>query len=220
MWSPPADDRRSEREAMVLTQIRGRGIRDERVIAAMLAVPRHRFVPEAGAHAAYDDRPLPIGDGQTISQPYMVAVMTELLALTGEERVLEIGTGSGYQTAVLSLLAREVFTIERKAVLAAAARTALSRLGADNVYYRVGDGSLGWPEQAPFDAVVVTAAAPDVPGSLLAGLAESGRLVAPVGERSVQDLVTVRRDHGRLVRSPCLRCIFVPLVGAEGYPEE
>lgn len=170
------------REEMVRQQLIERGIRDERVLAAMRKVPRHRFVPPEYVHAAYDDGPLPIGAGQTISQPYIVALMTELLNLRGDERVLEIGTGSGYQTAILAELAREVYTIELEAELLARARRLLvEEMGYANIFFRHGDGSKGWPEAAPFDAIIVTAAPPEVPPALLEQLRVGGRLVIPVG---------------------------------------
>jgi protein-L-isoaspartate(D-aspartate) O-methyltransferase len=214
------DERRHERSGMVETQLRARGVADERVLAAMAEVPRHWFLDDPSSADAYADRPLPIGERQTISQPYMVASMTELLGLTGAERVLEIGTGSGYQTAILSRLAAEVFTVERIATLSGRARAVLARLPATNVRLRVGDGTAGWPEEAPFDAVLVTAATPGVPPALLDQLADPGVLVAPVGDRIVQDLVRIRRERGRDRRETFFRCVFVPLVGADGFPED
>ena len=193
---------------------------DERVLAAMAETPRHEFLPDEGRAEAYADRPLPIGERQTISQPYMVASMTELLGLTGRERVLEIGTGSGYQTAVLARLAAEVLSVERIPALAARARETLSMLGVRNVRFRVGDGSAGWPEEAPFDAVLVTAAAPEVPRALLDQLADPGVLVAPVGDRIVQDLVHIRRERGRDRQDRHFKCVFVPLIGADGFRED
>src|SRR5258708_31412118 len=165
---------------MVERQLRKRGIRDERVLAAMFSVPRHEFVPAEFAAEAYSDRPLPIGHGQTISQPFMVAAMAEALQLSGGERVLEIGAGSGYQAAVLSLLAREVHTVEMHEELAADSAQRLQRLGYTNVRVHVGDGTLGWPDAAPFDAIVVTAAAPEIPPPLAAELSNGGRMVIPV----------------------------------------
>jgi len=171
------------RRRMVSEQLSARNIRDRRVLAAMGAVPRHRFVPEEHRHLAYSDGPLPIGGGQTISQPYIVALMTQLLLLDGKETVLEIGTGSGYQAAVLAYLAQQVHTIERQSGLAERARAALTNLGIMNVAVHLGDGSLGLPEHAPYQAILVTAAAPEVPRLLLEQLAEGGRLVLPVGGR-------------------------------------
>lgn len=206
-----------ERERMVENQIIRRGIRDKRVLDAMRQVPRHLFVPEDIRHLAYSDGPLPIGHGQTISQPYIVALMTELLELTGEEKVLELGTGSGYQAAILSCLAREVYSIERHPALAEQARKILTQLGYDNVMIRVGDGTLGWPEHAPYDAIIVTAAAPDVPQPLTEQLADGGRLVAPVGSRWSQMLVKVKRQGNKLTRKNLTPVAFVPLIGEYGW---
>jgi protein-L-isoaspartate(D-aspartate) O-methyltransferase len=167
--------------------------------------------------SAYRDSPLPIGQGQTISQPYIVAFMTEQLALTGSERVLEVGTGSGYQAAILSLLAAEVITVERFPSLAQEASELLGRLGYDNVRVKVGDGSLGWPEEAPYDAIMVTAASPDVPEPLKEQLAEGGRLLAPVGPRWTQELVRIRRTGGRLHTEVLMGVAFVPLIGEHGW---
>jgi protein-L-isoaspartate(D-aspartate) O-methyltransferase len=202
---------------MVEKQLRARGIKDPRVLAAMLAVPRHLFVPRGSVSQAYDNQPLPIGDGQTISQPYMVASMTEALELRGQERVLEIGVGSGYQAAVLSLLAREVHSVENRPALAEAATERLARLGYGNVHVHVGDGTLGWPAEAPFDAIVVTAAAPVVPPPLVEQLGEGGRLVLPCGSAEVQDLVRLRRRGAEISREPFYQCRFVPLVGRYGW---
>ncbi len=209
----------AQREEMVERQMRQRGIRDPRVLAAVLAVPRHAFVPAEHIAAAYDDQPLPIGEGQTISQPYMVASMTEALQLSGSERVLEIGTGSGYQTAVLSLLAREVHTVENHPALSAAAQARLQRLGYHNVFFHVGDGTLGWPEAAPFDAIMVTAAAPLIPPPLLAQLAEDGRLLLPLGPAATQELVRIRRKGGETTTERLYPCRFVPLIGQYGWSE-
>ncbi len=213
----PADWHR-EAEKMVAEQIAARGINDPRVLAAMRQVPRHLFVPNAYREEAYGDHPLPIGEGQTISQPFIVAYMTALLGLQGDEKVLEIGTGSGYQAAVLAHLAREVHTVERLPQLAAQARARLEALGLDNVHVHVGDGTLGLPEHAPYDAILVTAAAPEVPAPLLAQLAEGGRLVAPVGDRGYQHLERWTRRHGRLHREILEAVAFVPLVGEHGWP--
>jgi protein-L-isoaspartate(D-aspartate) O-methyltransferase len=205
------------REAMVANQIESRNVRDPRVLAAMRAVPRHRFVPAYQAEAAYRDSPLPIGQGQTISQPYIVALMTEMLELRGDERVLEIGTGSGYQAAILGQLAAEVISVERFASLAQGARERLAEMGYDNVRVEVGDGSLGWPEEAPYDAIIVTAASPAVPQPLEEQLAEGGRLVVPAGQRWTQSLVRVRRKGGRLKRETTIGVAFVPLIGEHGW---
>ncbi|MCL6480437.1 MAG: protein-L-isoaspartate(D-aspartate) O-methyltransferase [Firmicutes bacterium] len=216
--APPADYA-ALRQAMVEEQLVARGISDPRVLDAMRTVPRDAFVPEEIRPLAYTDQPLPVGEGQTISQPYMVAVMTEALELTGGERVLEVGTGSGYQAAVLARLAREVFTIEQREVLARAAIERLVRLGLSNVHVRIGDGTLGWPEQAPFDAIVVTAAAPRIPPPLLEQLAEGGRLVIPVGDEHQQELWQVRK-HGTQISTRVVNyCRFVPLRGQYGWPE-
>jgi len=200
-------------------QLVARGIRDPRVLDAMRRVPRHQFVQHDTQRLAYADRALPIGDGQTISQPYMVAAMTEALRLQGHERVLDVGTGSGYQAAILAELAREVVTIERRAELADAARERLVGLGYRNVRVVVGDGSLGHEDDAPFDAILVAAASPRVPASLKDQLAEGGRLVIPVGSPDEQRLTVVTRDGERFVESVHEGCVFVPLVGAEGWPE-
>ena len=204
---------------MVEKQIRRRGVRDPRVLEALLEVHRHEFVPPESQARAYGDHPLPIGADQTISQPYMVAVMTECLDLAPESRVLEIGTGSGYQTAVLATLAAEVFTVELLPELSARARLTLTRLGYDNIRYRVCDGSLGWPEMAPFDGIIVTAAAPQVPPALIRQLEDPGVLAAPIGGRGSQDLVTVRREKGQDVSRTHFKCSFVPLLGVEGFPD-
>ncbi|HEY7539621.1 MAG TPA: protein-L-isoaspartate(D-aspartate) O-methyltransferase [Methylomirabilota bacterium] len=206
---------------MVDRQIKSRGVRDEAVLSAMLKVPRERFVPESLAEIAYVDRPLPIGAGQTISQPYIVAVMTEALRLGPQDRVLEIGTGSGYSAAVLAVIAAEVYTIERLESLAASAGRRLGELGYSNVHVRHGDGSLGWPEHAPYNAIVITASGPDVPTALLQQLAVGGRLVMPVGRRlNAQRLVRVERTGPESYEREILeRVAFVPLIGAQGWPE-
>jgi protein-L-isoaspartate(D-aspartate) O-methyltransferase len=208
-----------ERLRMVDEQIVGRGIRDERVLAAMRKIPRHEFLPEAIRGMAYADNALPIGEGQTMSQPYMVALMTELLGLSGSERVLEIGTGSGYQAAVLAELCSKVFTVERVKPLAEKARLALDRLGYRSVAIKVYDGTYGWKEMAPFDAIMVTAGAPDVPGPLVDQLRPGGRMVIPVGDRSTQRLLkVVRTGEGPVIESS-IPCVFVPLIGAHGWKE-
>ena len=206
-----------ERKEMVRRQIKGRRIQDELVLEAMRTVPRHRFVPAYVRGSAYRDAPLPIGEGQTISQPYVVAFMTEALQLSGGEKVLEIGTGSGYQAAVLALIAGEVISVERLPRLAEEARRTLAELGYDNVRVVVGDGTQGWPEEAPYDAIMVTAASPEVPAPLLQQLAEGGRLVAPVGPRHTQQLVRVRREGEELRREDLLGVAFVPLIGEHGW---
>jgi protein-L-isoaspartate(D-aspartate) O-methyltransferase len=210
------DHFRAQRERMVRTQLAERGIRDVRVLDAMRNVPRHEFVPETLRQEAYDDHPLPIGEGQTISQPYIVAAMLEHLALQGgdevAERVLEVGTGSGYVTALLSLLCAEVYSVERHAQLAASAESTLHRLGYGNVKVRVGDGSQGWPEYAPFDAILVSAATPEMPPALFAQLREGGRMMLPVGPASSQELQLIRKVGGQPEVKVLEGCRFVPLV--------
>ena len=215
-----AEARAEERRRMVEQQLRSRGIRDPRVLAAMEKVPRHRFLPHPEDPAAYSDHPLPLGCGQTISQPYMVALMTECLRLTGEESVLEIGSGSGYQAAVLSELARVVYTVERFPELAGRARAALEELGYRNVQVIAGDGSEGYPEAAPYDRIIVTAAAPEIAPPWLDQLKEDGRLVLPLGDRWGQTLVVVTRRDGKTVRESMCGCVFVPLVGKYGWSGE
>ncbi len=215
-----APDYYRERMLMVDHQLRSRGIKDERVLQAMGKVPRHHFVPAESHTSAYGDGPLPIGEGQTISQPYMVALMTECLSLKGDEKVLEIGTGSGYQTAVLMELAREVCTVERIPVLAERARQKLVELGYDNFCLKVGDGSGGWPEQAPFDGIIVTAGAPSIPETLLHQLSEGGKLVIPVGSRFSQRLLICTKRGGQYIHEENTMCVFVPLVGKCGWEHE
>ncbi|HLE03731.1 MAG TPA: protein-L-isoaspartate(D-aspartate) O-methyltransferase [Anaerolineales bacterium] len=208
-----------ERLRMVVEQIQARDIYDERVLEAMRKVPRHRFVPPEHWHLAYADCPLPIGQNQTISQPYIVSLMTELLLLGGNEVILEIGTGSGYQAAILSLLAREVYTIERHQHLATQAAEVLAELGLTNVHVHVGDGSLGWPEHAPYDGVIATAAAPRVPKPLLEQLADGGRLVIPVGGRGGQYLERWLRQGEKFKHEQGVPVAFVPLLGEYGWQE-
>ncbi|HAR98966.1 MAG TPA: protein-L-isoaspartate O-methyltransferase [Syntrophus sp. (in: bacteria)] len=209
-----------QRKRMVETQLRSRGIRDERVLKAMETIPRHLFVDEALRDQAYFDHPLPIDAGQTISQPYIVALMTAALELRGRERVLEIGTGSGYQTAVLAALADQVFSIERVAPLASRARKILDALDDYNVAIRIGDGTYGWREESPFDAIIVTAGAPRVPRILVEQLAVGGRLVIPVGDRHTQDLIRVIRqseEAGDIKQEDLGGCRFVSLIGEHGW---
>jgi protein-L-isoaspartate(D-aspartate) O-methyltransferase len=213
----PTGEFDAARRAMVETQIRKRGVSSLPVLEAMGKVPRHDFVPAEFQHDAYADRPLPIGEGQTISQPYMVAAMTEALELTGSERVLEIGTGSGYQAAVLSLLAREVVTVESHTSLALSAQERLSDLGYANVHVHNGDGSAGFPDAAPYDAILVTAAAPEIPRVLVGQLRERGRLVIPVGGLDNQELVQARIEGGELKTRALFDCRFVPLLGRYGW---
>jgi protein-L-isoaspartate(D-aspartate) O-methyltransferase len=210
-------DQAAQWRQMVEKQIRGRGIRDPRVLAAMLTVPRHAFIPTQFLAEAYNDQPLAIGSGQTISQPFMVASMTEALELSPEDRVLEIGTGSGYQAAVLSVLARAVYTVESLPELGEAARERLARMGYNNVRVCIGDGTLGWPAEAPFDAILVTAAAPLIPPPLTAQLADGGRMVIPVGSADTQDLLRIRRRGADLATESFYQCRFVPLVGRHGW---
>ncbi len=203
--------------AAILRQLRQKGIRDPRVLEAMGRVPRPRFVPPESRDQALDDRAVTIGCEQTISQPFIVAVMTVELALTGVERVLEIGTGSGYQTAVLARLAREVYTVERHATLSLRARAVLDGLGFENVHYRTGDGTLGWRDAAPFDRAVITAAAPKVPEPVFSQLVEGGLMVLPLGNEESQRITVVRKSEGRPVFHQGISCRFVPLIGREGW---
>jgi protein-L-isoaspartate(D-aspartate) O-methyltransferase len=209
-----SDDFADQRNLMVRTQIAARGIKDKLVLDAMRSVERHRFVPADLAADAYSDHPLPIGEGQTISQPYIVALMTELLGLSGGERVLEIGTGSGYQAAVLARIVKEVFTIEIKPKLYDAASTALAAMGFANVHARSGDGYYGWPDQAPFDCIMITAAVDHVPQPLLQQLAPGGRMVLPLGDPfSVQSLVLVTKEKGAPTVKVITGVLFVPMTG-------
>ncbi|MGD9735417.1 MAG: protein-L-isoaspartate(D-aspartate) O-methyltransferase [Solirubrobacterales bacterium] len=209
----------ARRAAMVEKQLRARGIWDERVLAAMGEVPREAFVPRRLRHRAYVDSALPIGGEQTISQPWIVAAICQELALTGTERVLEVGTGSGYSAAVLALLAAEVISIERDPELSRSARRALAGLGVANVHLEIGDGSLGDPGRAPFAAIAVHAAAPGPPPALVEQLRDGGRLVVPVVEEGEETLVTFHRHGERLTRATVAPCRFVPLIGEGGYPE-
>ena len=203
---------------MVEEQLRGRGIRDERVLGAMSVVPRHEYVPAGRWEEAYEDHPISIGQGQTISQPYMVAAMTEALELKGTERVLEVGSGSGYQAAVLALLAAHVYTIERDPELFRLAQERLTRLGlGGSITLLLGDGSQGYPPAAPYDAILVAAAAPQVPGCYLEQLLEGGRLVIPVGSLETQELRKIRKCDGNAVSRVLGHCRFVPLTGSQGW---
>ena len=205
---------------MVHTQIEQRGLTEARLLEALSSVPRHRFVPLDVQEHAYDDGPLPIGNGQTISQPYIVALMTSLAALQGDENVLEIGTGSGYQAAVLACLAKSVHTIERHAGLSIWAGSILEDLGYKNISVHQGDGSLGWPEAAPYQAIIVTAAAPHPPQPLLEQLAEGGRLVIPVGVPHQQDLQVWQREGGQFTWETIIPVAFVPMRGELGWKED
>lgn len=213
-------DYSAQREAMVREQLAARGITDRRVLAAMRHVPRHAFVPPEQAAYAYHDGPLPIGQGQTISQPYIVALMTQMLELQGDETVLEIGTGCGYQTAVLCELSRCVYSVERLPRLAHIAGHTLNQLGYNNVDIHLGDGSQGLPDMHPFDAILVTAVAPSVPGPLTAQIRpETGRMVVPVGQGRGQHLMLVRRHGGRVIVKRTIAVRFVPLLGRYGFRE-
>src|SRR5690349_4137559 len=214
---PEGKDYATQRAEMVEKQLRRRGIEDNCVLGALLAVPRHEFVREELRARAYEDVPLPIGSGQTISQPYIVAAMTAALRLQPTNRALEIGAGCGYQAAVLSLLAKEVFTIERRAELASAASEKLERLGYPNVHVHCGDGTLGLPEFAPFDAILVAAAAPAAPRPLLTQLAEGGRMIIPIGDADNQELRLIEKRAGHFSSKTLEGCRFVPLVGHQGW---
>lgn len=202
---------------MISTQLLFRGIWDNRVLEAMRKVKRHRFVEDRKEKSAYDDGPLDIGEGQTISQPYMVALMTECLELTGNERILEIGTGSGYQTAILAEIAAKVYTIERFQTLSEKSAERLTEEGYVNIEFLVGDGTLGWEERAPFDGAIVTAGAPDLPERIMGQLVEGGKLVVPIGSRYHQTLFVVSRRGDGYKKKSVTGCVFVPLIGEEGW---
>jgi protein-L-isoaspartate(D-aspartate) O-methyltransferase len=207
------------RRKMVEEQIIARGIKDKKVISAFLKIPREEFVPENLREYAYEDTPLSIGEGQTISQPYIVALMTEALKLKGDEKVLEIGTGSGYQSAILAEIGCDVYSIERIESLAKKAESVLKKLGY-NVKIKVGDGTLGWVEYSPYDRIIVTAAGPEIPGPLLSQLSENeGRLIMPVGDRYIQDLILVIKKGKKMEKVNLGGCQFVPLIGKEGWKE-
>jgi protein-L-isoaspartate(D-aspartate) O-methyltransferase len=208
-----------QRTDMVDAQLRRRGIHDERVLHAMEIVPRHEFVPWQLQREAYQDSPVPIGEGQTISQPYIVAHMLEALRLSREDRVLEVGTGTGYEAAVMSRIVREVYTIERFASLAEAAKKIFDRLGYTNIHVVIGDGSRGYAEASPYDAIIVAAAAPRVPDALVQQLKNGGRAIVPVGEADLQQLSLVSKNDGSIQRKTLDACRFVPLVGEQGYAE-
>jgi protein-L-isoaspartate(D-aspartate) O-methyltransferase len=207
------------RKRMVEEQLIPRGITNKKVLDAFYKVERHKFIPEDLRDNAYGDFPIPIGDGQTISQPYIVALMTECLDLKGDQKVLEIGTGSGYQAAILAELAKEVYSVERFEGLAKRAETVLCELGYTNIKIKRGDGTLGWPEFAPFERIIITAASPRVPLPLTEQLAEHGKLVLPLGESFSQVLTLVEKKQGKLYPTEICGCVFVPLVGKYGYPE-
>lgn len=210
-------DFKSLQEEMVSQQIMRRGVVTPQVIEVFRKVPRHLFVPEEVRSYAYNDHPLPIGEGQTISQPYMVALMTDLLDLSGEEKILEIGTGSGYQAAILAELGKEVYTVERHRLLAERAEKVLKELGYNNVKVLVGDGTKGWKEFSPYQRIIVTASAPNVPEPLFEQLDEMGKLVIPIGERWSQDLTLIEKRKGKMVGKSICGCVFVPLIGEYGY---
>ncbi len=210
--SNPKGDFKAMREKMVETQIKARGVKDPRVLSALLKVERHRFVPQEYLGSAYSDQPLPIGEGQTISQPYIVALMTELLELKGNEKVLEIGTGSGYQSAVLAELAKEVYTIEIVEPLASRARNRLLELGYQNIKVKAGDGYLGWPEAEPFDAIIITCAPDHIPEPLVEQLKEGGRMVLPVGAYA-QELKKIVKRSGKIETTDIIPVVFVPMTG-------
>ena len=214
---PLFDASAGERRMMIETQIRKRGVSSPRVLEAMASVRRHEFVPLEFRNDAYADKPLPIGEGQTISQPYMVAAMTDVLELTGTERVLEIGTGSGYQAAVLSVLVSQVLTVESHTSLALAAQERLTNLGYTNVHVHNGDGSAGFPDAAPYDAILVTAGAPGIPQIIASQLRDGGRLVIPVGDRDNQELVRAQMESGQLKSRVLFNCKFVPSLGRYGW---
>jgi protein-L-isoaspartate(D-aspartate) O-methyltransferase len=208
------------RAKMVEEQLIPRGISDQRVLDVFLKVERHKFVPEELRVSAYADHPLPIGEGQTISQPYIVALMVQCLKLKGSERVLEIGTGSGYQAAILAELAAEVYTIERFASLAKTAHGVLTATGLNNVHIEIGDGTLGWSDKAPFDAIIISAASPRIPLPLTDQLKENGKLILPLGDSFSQTLTIVEKKSGKLESIDVCGCVFVPLVGKYGYNKE
>ena len=207
------------RERMVKNQLITRGIKDQRVLKAMGKVPRHLFIEEVLAGEAYNDHPVPIGEKQTISQPYIVALMTEALELTGKETTLEIGTGSGYQTAILAELSSRVYTIERIKSLLVNARKLLAQLGYDNILFKAFDGTLGWKEFAPFDAIMVTAGAPNIPQPLIDQLADNGRIIIPVGDKHTQELIKITKKEEGLKQSNLGGCRFVNLIGVHGWSD-
>lgn len=202
---------------MVQEQLIPRGIKNPKVLSVLSRIERHKFIPESLRNNAYADFPLPIGEGQTISQPYIVALMTENLDLSGNEKVLEIGTGSGYQTAILAELSREVYSIERFETLGQRAQSLLIELGYKNIKIKVGDGTLGWQEEAPFDRIIITASSPKIPEPLVEQLADKGKLILPLGESFSQVLTLIEKKDGKLKSSDICGCVFVPLVGKYGW---
>lgn len=205
------------REIMVKTQLIPRGIKDKRVLGAMKSVPRHLFVDKSMQHRAYDDMALSIGEGQTISQPYMVAIMSELLELKGDEKVLEVGTGSGYQAAILAEIAKEIFTIERVESLSKQAKEKFKSLGYKNIHVKVGDGTSGWQEEAPFNRIIITAGTPKIPEPLINQLSDEGIIIAPVGDRFSQQLIKLKKSQRQFSESYHTPCVFVPLIGEYGW---
>ncbi len=213
-------DRTDERLDMIDSQLAHRGIKDKRVLDAMSKIPRHLFVPPEVTSIAYTDQPLSIGESQTISQPYMVALMSECLKLRGGEKILELGTGSGYQTAILSELGSSIYTIERISTLSIGAQGTLKHLGYENIKFKVGDGTLGWTENAPYDGIVVTAGAPGVSQVLIDQLSDGGRIVIPVGNSFSQELVVVSKINKKIKTKNICGCMFVPLIGKCGWNKE
>jgi len=214
------NNRKNLRLSMIETQLIPRGINNRNVLSAMKKIPRHLFVPEEYMDNAYEDHPLPIGSGQTISQPYMVALMTQVLELTGKEKTLEIGTGSGYQTAILAELSYKVYTVERIKSLSEKAQEILKKLKYENIYFKVGDGTEGWKEFAPYDRIIVTASSNSIPEPLIEQLSQNkGRLVIPIGEKFSQVLTLVIKDKENLEKKEICDCVFVPLIGKYGYKE-
>lgn len=204
---------------MIKHQLLDRGIKDKKVIATMRKIPRHLFIEEDLTNMAYDDHPLPIGEGQTISQPYMVAAMTEELDLKKKDRALEIGTGSGYQTAILAEICKEVYTIERIKSLSHKAEETLKRLEYRNIYFKVGDGTVGWDKHSPFDKILVTAGAPNIPDTLFNQLREKGKMIIPIGDRFSQILTLIEKINNSLKKRALFECIFVPLIGERGWQD-
>ncbi len=213
-------DYEEQRRRMIRNQLAARDVTDERVLSVMKEIPREKFIPEQWREYAYEDRAVPIGMGQTISQPYMVAIMTQLLELSDKDRVLEIGTGSGYQTAILARLAKEVFTVERIVELSERARKVLEEIGITNVHFKIDDGTLGWPEYSPYEKIIVTAGAPHIPDALISQLAEGGIMIIPVGPMEHQTLMKVTKISGKIFKEPVLGCRFVKLIGQEGWNDD
>lgn len=205
------------RENMVDCQIKARGTNDEKILKSMREIPRHLFVPEKQRSYAYEDFPIPIGEGQTISQPHIIALMTEMLQLKGNEKVLEIGTGSGYQAAILSQIAKEVYTVEKIEPLGLKAERLFKELGYENIKVKIGDGTEGWSEYAPYDGIIVTAGSPQIPKPLIEQLSENGRIVIPTGDSFSQDLIVGEKIKGKLIKRTICGCVFVPLIGKYGW---